>query len=114
VVQQRAPRLRPDQRIADSMTRVGRFAKIDPLEGRDLPTLVHVIATFAWLGLVIESFRRARAAVRAPAEQDDEQLAPIGAHHPDMDAPPVPFSPPPRLGRTTLRRQDRGGGQSPA
>jgi hypothetical protein len=62
--------LRPDQRIADSMTRVGRFAKIDPRKGRDLPALTHVIATIAWLGLLIESFRRARAAVREPAEPD--------------------------------------------
>jgi hypothetical protein len=64
---QRAPRLRPDQRLADSITRIGRFAKIDPRKGRKLPRLVHVAGAMAWLGLVIESFRRARAA-RAAAD----------------------------------------------
>ena len=67
-VTQRAPRLRPDQLLADSITRVGRFAKIDPREGRRLPSLTHIVATAAWLGFVAESFRRARAAVKAPEE----------------------------------------------
>jgi len=64
-VVQRAPRLRPDQLLADSITRVGRFAKIDPRKGRKLPSLTHITATAAWLGLVVQSFRRARAATKA-------------------------------------------------
>ena len=67
---QRAPRLRPDQLLADSITRVGRFARIDPRTGRKLPSLTHVTATAAWLGLVIESFRRARTAARS-SEPDE-------------------------------------------
>lgn len=55
----RAPRLRPDQLLADSMTRVGRFARIDPKGGRDLPTLVRVVGAVAWAALIGESFRRA-------------------------------------------------------
>jgi len=63
---QRAPRLRPDQHLADSITRVGRFAVIDPLEGRGPPRLVHVLGVIAWAALTIESFRRARASGDAP------------------------------------------------
>jgi hypothetical protein len=59
---QRAPRLRPDQHLADSMTRVGRFAAIDPLQGRKLPKLIHVLGVVGWAALVGEAFRRARAA----------------------------------------------------
>jgi hypothetical protein len=59
---ERAPRLRPDQRLADSMTRVGRFAKVDPLKGRDLPRLIHVAGVVGWALLTAESFRRAWAA----------------------------------------------------
>jgi hypothetical protein len=72
---QRAPRLRPDQRLADSITRLGRFAKIDPRKGRKLPRLVHIAGAIAWLGLVVESFRRARAASRT-AETDSAQPEP--------------------------------------
>lgn len=57
----RAPRLRPDQLLADSITRVGRFARIDPRLGRDLPRLVRVLGVVGWAALVGESFRRARA-----------------------------------------------------
>ena len=64
-VRQRAPRLRPDQYLADSMTRVGRFAKRDPRKGRKLPSLLQVLGVLAWAGLVVEAFRRARAAVAA-------------------------------------------------
>ena len=64
-VRQRAPRLRPDQYLADSMTRVGRFAKRDPRKGRDLPSLLQVRGVLAWAGLLVEAFRRARAAVAA-------------------------------------------------
>jgi hypothetical protein len=63
----RAPRLRPDQHLADSITRVGRFAKIDPLEGRDLPSLIRVAGVLGWAALMAESFRRAWAA-RSPTE----------------------------------------------
>lgn len=55
---QRAPRLRPDQRLADSITRVGRFRRIDPKRGRDLPRLVHVFGVVGWAALMGESFRR--------------------------------------------------------
>jgi hypothetical protein len=58
----RAPRLRPDQLLADSITRVGRFARIDPKQGRDLPKLVRVLGVVGWAALVAESFRRAWAA----------------------------------------------------
>ena len=64
---QRAPRLRPDQHLADSITRVGRFAAIDPLEGRRLPKVVHVLGVVGWVALTVESFRRARADVGDPA-----------------------------------------------
>ena len=69
-VVQRAPRLRPDQLLADSITRVGRFATVDPRKGRRLPSLTHITATAAWLGLVVHSFRKARAAAKAPAPAD--------------------------------------------
>jgi hypothetical protein len=59
---ERAPRLRPDQHLADSITRVGRFARIDPLTGRDLPRLIHVAGVVGWAVLTAESFRRAWAA----------------------------------------------------
>ena len=64
---QRAPRLRPDQHLADSITRVGRFAAIDPLEGRRLPKLVRVLGVVGWVALTVESFRRARASGSATA-----------------------------------------------
>lgn len=64
----RAPRLRPDQHLADSITRVGRFAAIDPLQGRDLPALLRVLAAVAWAALVGESFRRAWRARRPDGE----------------------------------------------
>lgn len=67
-VRQRAPRLRPDQYLADSMTRVGRFAKRDPRKGRKLPSLLQVLGVLAWAGLVVEAFRRARAAVAAEGD----------------------------------------------
>jgi hypothetical protein len=57
----RAPRLRPDQHLADAITRVGRFAAIDPLRGRRLPKLIHVLGVLGWVALTVESFRRARA-----------------------------------------------------
>ncbi|CAN5768028.1 hypothetical protein BH23ACT10_BH23ACT10_15580 [soil metagenome] len=61
-MKQRAPRLRPDQLLADSMTRAGRFAAVDPVQGRALPRVVHVLGVLGWAALAVESFRRARAA----------------------------------------------------
>jgi hypothetical protein len=68
---QRAPRLRPDQLLADSITRVGRFARIDPREGRSLPPLLRLLGVLAWAGLMVESFRRARAATSDAARAGD-------------------------------------------
>ncbi|HSJ44340.1 MAG TPA: hypothetical protein VK923_06640 [Euzebyales bacterium] len=67
---QRAPRLRPDQHLADSITRVGRFAAIDPLKGRSLPKLVRVLGVVAWVALTVESFRRARASASGDTARD--------------------------------------------
>jgi hypothetical protein len=53
--------LRPDQLLAHSMTRAGRFAEIDPAKGRKLPKLLHVVGVIGWAALTLESFRRARA-----------------------------------------------------
>jgi len=77
-MRQRAPRLRPDQHLADSITRVGRFAKIDPRRGRDLPSLLKVIGVLSWLGLLVESFRRARAAVATEADAAADSAAVAG------------------------------------
>jgi len=77
-MRQRAPRLRPDQHLADSITRVGRFAKIDPRRGRDLPSLLKVIGVLSWLGLLVESFRRARAAVATEADTAADSAAVAG------------------------------------
>jgi hypothetical protein len=71
-VVQRAPRLRPDQLLADTITRAGRFARIDPREGRRLPSLTHIATTAAWLGLMVQVFRRARAAAHPPARDAPE------------------------------------------
>jgi hypothetical protein len=70
--------LRPDQHLADSITRVGRFAKIDPRRGRDLPSLLKVIGVLSWLGLLVESFRRARAAVATEADGAADSAAVAG------------------------------------
>jgi hypothetical protein len=56
----RAPRLRPDERIASRITRLGRFRRIDPRRGRPLPSLSAVIGVALWGVLVEEAFRRAR------------------------------------------------------
>ncbi len=61
MIVERAPRLRPDQLLADSMTRVGRFSRIDPRKGRKLPKIAHVLGVIGWGVLAAESFRRARA-----------------------------------------------------
>jgi len=61
----RAPRLPPDQRIAGYVTRVGRFSKVDPRKGTQLPA-VHVLAArLGWAVVVGVSFRRAVGAARA-------------------------------------------------
>ena len=86
-VRQRAPRLRPDQYLADSMTRVGRFARRDPRKGRKLPSLLQVLGVLAWAGLLVEAFRRARAAGAAEAgAAADETGAGAGSGAPPGDA----------------------------
>ena len=56
-----APRLRADERIAPYLTRRGRFAARDPLEGRPLLSLWKWLGVLGWAALLAESFRRARA-----------------------------------------------------
>jgi hypothetical protein len=64
----RAPRLSPRDRIAPYMTRGGRFAKIDPLQTRQRPTLPRVLGFIGWAVLLGESLRRARKLVMGDAE----------------------------------------------
>ena len=64
----RAPRLRPDERIAPYITRRGRFRRIDPALPGSLPTLPRAIGVLAWAALLGESFRRAIRAHRTPAD----------------------------------------------
>lgn len=63
----RAPRLGGDERLAGRITRVGRFAKLDPGRGRPLPGPAKVLGALAWAVLVEESFRRAVSARRTAA-----------------------------------------------
>lgn len=63
----RAPRLRPDQRIAAHITRAGRFRKIDPARPKRPPRFWAVVGRLGWAVLVEESLRRARKRVRAQA-----------------------------------------------
>lgn len=62
----RAPRLRPDQRIAGHVTRVGRFRRLDPAKGRRPPTFWALLGRLGWAVLLVESLRRARRRVRGP------------------------------------------------
>lgn len=55
----RAPRLTTDERLASRITRVGRFAKVDPRRGRPLPGFTQLLAFLCWVVFVEESFRRA-------------------------------------------------------
>ncbi len=71
----RAPRLGPDQLIADHFTRVGRFRRINPTKARDLPSFPRVLGAVAWAVLLEESLRRARKAHRAPDEATGEPAA---------------------------------------
>lgn len=48
----RAPRLGAKDRIAPHLTRRGRFARIDPLEPRPLPTWPQVLGAIGWAGFV--------------------------------------------------------------
>ncbi|MGH8887055.1 MAG: hypothetical protein ACRDYX_18165 [Egibacteraceae bacterium] len=61
----RAPRLRPDERIAPYVTRLGRFRRVDPRRTRSLPSLAQVMGVLGWAVLLGESFRRAVFAARA-------------------------------------------------
>lgn len=60
----RAPHLRPDERLAGRITRIGRFARIDPRRGRPPPSFSSLLAFTAWAVLLEESFRRAVKAHR--------------------------------------------------
>lgn len=64
----RAPRLRPDERIAPYLTRRGRFAALDPGTARPLPRPWAVIgsaAWAAWLGVIgWRAWREEQAAAR--------------------------------------------------
>lgn len=55
----RAPRLRPDERIAPYITRRGRFRRIDPARPGSLPRPSQALGVLAWAALLGESFRRA-------------------------------------------------------
>lgn len=61
----RAPRLRPDERIAPHITRVGRFRRVDPLRARSLPSLAEALGVLGWAVLLGASFRRAVSTARA-------------------------------------------------
>jgi hypothetical protein len=61
----RAPRLRPDERIAPYVTRLGRFRRVDPRRSRSLPSLAQVLGVLGWAVLLGESFRRAASTARA-------------------------------------------------
>ena len=67
----RAPRLRPDQRIAAHVTRAGRFRKIDPAKAKRPPRFWALAGRLGWAVLVEESLRRARKRVRAQAPGED-------------------------------------------
>ena len=60
----RAPRLAADERLAGRITRVGRFAKVDPRRGRALPGFAQLLAFTGWMVFMEESFRRAVRARR--------------------------------------------------
>ena len=67
----RAPRLRPDERIAPHITRRGRFLARDPAKGRPLPSVWKLLGVVAWAGWM------AYPAVRAWRERPcDEQAEP--------------------------------------
>lgn len=75
----RAPRLRPDQRIAAHVTRAGRFRAIDPAKPKRPPTFWALLGRAGWAVLVEESLRRARKGARATA------IEPAGAATPAQD-----------------------------
>lgn len=60
----RAPRLSPDESIADVMTRAGRFARIDPRVPAKWPGRWRVAGVVAWAaftgGCVWTAWRRSR------------------------------------------------------
>lgn len=65
----RAPRLRPDQRIAAHVTRAGRFRAIDPAKPKRPPTFWALLGRAGWAVLVEESLRRARNRARTSGTQ---------------------------------------------
>ena len=62
----RAPRLRPDERIAPYITRRGRFVGRDPAKGRPLPGVWKWVGVAAWAGWM------AYPVVRAWRERDGD------------------------------------------
>ncbi len=75
----RAPRLRPDERIAPFITRRGRFVSRDPAEGRPLPgvgKLVGVVAWVAWMAYPAVRAWRERAGRADGADAADSVRQP--------------------------------------
>ena len=68
----RAPRLGPDELIADHITRLGRFRKRDPRKARELPGCARVLGAIAWAAFLAELLRRAR---RANSPKVDSEAA---------------------------------------
>jgi hypothetical protein len=64
----RAPRLGPEDSIAMHFTRLGRFSRIDPRKTPDLPRIPKILGVLGWAALVVESLRRARAAVTVESQ----------------------------------------------
>jgi hypothetical protein len=67
----RAPRLRPEERIAPYITRVGRFRRVDPGRARPLPRPAQILGVLGWAVLLGDSFRRAISAARSQADKSE-------------------------------------------
>lgn len=64
----RAPRLAPDERLAGYLTRRGRFTRLDPSRGRELPGRWKWLGAALWVAWMAYPFWRAhRAAGDDPA-----------------------------------------------
>lgn len=63
----RAPRLGPDQLIAEHITRVGRFRRINPAKPAQLPRFSKWLGVLGWAVFVAETVRRGRRASRVDA-----------------------------------------------
>ena len=77
--ERRAPRLRPDERIAPFITRRGRFAARDPAEVRPLPgvwKLAGVVAWAAWMAYPAIRGWRERAGPADGADATDTARQP--------------------------------------